>query len=87
MSLPLTTLESVAEEVDNLDIHDDDADKDQFPESDLKILKSLFRLFAKFGDTAADGKTIKVFSTIFSLLMFYVQKFKKLRMVKHKHFV
>ena len=57
MSHPVSTLESVAEELDNLDIADD---AEQFPESDLKLLKSQFRLFSKFGDTSADGKTIKV---------------------------
>ena len=49
-------LESVAEELENLDIEDEE----DVPEPDPKLLKSQFRLFAKFGDTSADGKTIKV---------------------------
>ena len=49
-------LESVTEELENVDIDEDE------PENvpDPKLLKSQFSLFAKFGDTGADGKSIKV---------------------------
>ena len=49
-------LESVTEELENVDIDDEE---DEIPAPDPKLLKSQFRLFAKFGDTAADGATIK----------------------------
>ena len=49
-------LESVAEELENLEIEEEE----EVAEPDPKLLKSQFRKFAKFGDTAADGSTIKV---------------------------
>ena len=53
-------LESVTEELENVDIDDDDEEEEEeIPAPDPKLLKSQFRLFAKFGDTAADGNTIK----------------------------
>ena len=54
-------LESVTEELEHLSVA---AGKDEAPAAkpapEPKLLKSQFQLFAKFGDTAADGKTIKV---------------------------
>lgn len=50
-------LESVAEELENLEIEEEEEEEE---EPDPKLLKSQFRKFAKFGDTAADGSTIKV---------------------------
>ena len=56
-------LESVTEELEHLSVA---AGKDEAPAAvpapEPKLLKSQFQLFAKFGDTAADGKTIKVSS-------------------------
>ena len=55
-------LESVTEELEHLSVAagKDEAPADAVPAPEPKLLKSQFQLFAKFGDTAADGKTIKV---------------------------
>ena len=54
------TLESVTEEMENVDIDDDEQEEEEeIAAPDPKLLKSQFRLFAKFGDTGADGSTIK----------------------------
>ena len=56
-------LESVTEELEHLSVAaEKDEAADAVPAPEPKLLKSQFQLFAKFGDTAADGKTIKVSS-------------------------
>ena len=57
-------LESVTEELEQLSVAagEDGAPAAAAPAPEPKLLKSQFQLFAKFGDTAADGKTIKVSS-------------------------
>ena len=53
----MTTLESVTEELERVEVRDkvDDDEK-----ADPATLRTQFSVFAKFGDTAADGKTIKL---------------------------
>ena len=52
----MTTLESVTEELENMEVRDKvDEKSDPAP-----TLRTQFSVFAKFGDTAADGKTIKM---------------------------
>ena len=59
-------LESVTEEMEQLSVAAGEAEAPAAaapaPAPEPKLLKSQFQLFAKFGDTAADGKTIKVSS-------------------------
>ena len=54
----MTTLESVTEELESVELHDKAGDHEG--KIDLAKLRSQFSQFAKFGDTAADGKTIKL---------------------------
>ena len=54
----MTTLESVTEELESVELHDKAGDHEE--KVDLAKLKAQFSGFAKFGDTAADGKTIKL---------------------------
>ena len=53
----MTSLESVTEELESVEVRDkvDDDEK-----ADPATLRTQFSVFAKFGDTAADGKTIKL---------------------------
>ena len=53
----MTTLESVTEELESVEVRDK-VDDDERP--DPATLRTQFAVFAKFGDTAADGKTIKL---------------------------
>ena len=53
-------LESVTEELEHLSVAEGKDEAAAVPAPEPKLLKSQFQLFAKFGDTAADGKTIKV---------------------------
>ena len=53
----MTSLESVTEELEVMEVRDK-VDDDEKP--DLATLRTQFSVFAKFGDTAADGKTIKL---------------------------
>ena len=54
----MTTLESVTEELENMEVRDKvDHDEKSDP---APTLRTQFSVFAKFGDTAADGKTIKL---------------------------
>ena len=54
----MTTLESVTEELESVELHDKAGHHEE--KVDPAKLKSQFSQFAKFGDTAADGKTIKL---------------------------
>ena len=54
----MTTLESVTEELESVALHDKVDHPDE--KVDPAKLRSQFSAFAKFGDTAADGKTIKL---------------------------
>ena len=53
----MATLESVTEELERVEVRDK-VDEDE--KSDPATLRTQFSVFAKFGDTAADGKTIKL---------------------------
>ena len=53
----MATLESVTEELERVEVRDKVDDDER---SDPATLRTQFAVFAKFGDTAADGKTIKL---------------------------
>ena len=56
----MATLESVTEELERVEVRDK-VDEDERSDSDpAATLRTQFSVFAKFGDTAADGKTIKL---------------------------
>ena len=57
----MTTLESVTEELESMEVRDkvDDDEKPDRPDP-IATLRTQFSMFAKFGDTAADGKSIKL---------------------------
>ena len=54
----MTTLESVTEELESMEVRDK-VDDDEKPDP-IITLRTQFSMFAKFGDTAADGKSIKL---------------------------
>ena len=54
----MTTLESVTEELESVEVRDK-VDDDEKPDP-IITLRTQFSMFAKFGDTAADGKSIKL---------------------------